>query len=166
MSHIYIYTWVSLHDAPLHSDTHVNESFHIYRNHVTCEGVMSHVNVSCDICMDHVTYEWIMSHMNESCHADVTTWYSECLCMMLRESRMNYSCRTWISYVSHIYAWVSLHDAPSVSAWYSVSVSAHVTHELVTHVTHELVMSHTYMPACLCMMLRYIPTNMNASFHI
>jgi len=146
MSHIYIYASVSLHGAPLHSDTHVNESFDIHRNHVMCEGVMSRVNVPCHICMGHVTYEWIKSHMNESYHADVSAWCSvshvwithvthelvmshtymhechewcsDCLCMVLREclctchTWISYSCHTWISSVTHIYAWVSLHDAP------------------------------------------------------
>jgi len=44
----------------------MNESYHIWRNHVTYERVISHM--PCHIWISHASNEWDMSLLTESCH--------------------------------------------------------------------------------------------------
>ena len=85
--------------------SHVNESCHIWRSHVTHEWVMSHMNETCHTYMEvmtevgtisHVTCKWVTSHMNESCHI----WMSHVTYEWVR-SHMNESCHIWMSHVTY-----------------------------------------------------------------
>jgi len=67
----HIYEWVILRMYA----SHIKESFHIWKSHVTHEWVTAHTQMNHGAHMNESwhTYEWVMSHtckhMNESCHA-------------------------------------------------------------------------------------------------
>ena len=95
----------------------MNESCHVWMNHVTYECSMSHHNDSCHIWMIHVTYEWVLSRVSESC----SIW----MCHITYEcgvSCMNDSC-----YVCMIH--VTYDD---------------LCHVRTNHVTYECVVSRIY----------------------
>ena len=53
------------------------QSCHMWRSHVTCEGVMSHVKESCHMWRSRTQYEGVMSRVKESCHmwTGPLTWH-------------------------------------------------------------------------------------------
>jgi len=79
--------------------------------------------------MSHVSYEWVVSQMmgEDRLIAHVQDVTCKCCDTIWVMSRMNESCLTWMSHVSH--EWVMSHMNESSLTWMS-------------HVSHEWVMSH------------------------
>jgi len=133
MSYNHTYEWVV---------QHVNDSWHIWKSHVT------HMNESCH------THEWVMSltwishvtYMDASCHA--YAWVMSHIWM---------SQGTHTNESRHTYEWVMSHE------WMN-----HGTHMNESCHTYERIMAHIWMslePSEWCMTHERVMTHMNGSCH-
>jgi len=127
--------------------SHVEKSRHVWRIHVTYEGVyLKGVLVPCRCHGLSLSNVWVMPRMNSLSHI----WMSHV-------TRMNGTCRVWISYVPVVLVsrrchgpslrdlWVMPHMNLSRHIWMS-----HVTYKRVIGVTYECDMSHVWMSHTRC----------------
>jgi len=117
-------------------------AYHVWMSHVTYEWVTSHVNESCHVWMGHVTHDWVMSHtyinsqvrlecwdyngmshMNESCWMSHVThewvmllWISH-FAFEWVTSRVNESCHTCMSYVTHTHPHTHINSKVRLECW-------------------------------------------------
>ena len=117
--------------------SHVNESYHARRSHVTYK---SHT------LMSHVTHEWCMSQFNESCD----TWLSHVTFM--NESRhiwishINGSCHLWMSHITHFVACMWR----SYTTW-------------LIHKWHDSLMCESHTRSIICDMMQWNATHETVS---
>jgi len=128
MTYEWVMSWKVLSSRRAHTHewvmSHMNESCHIWMNHVT------HMNESCH------PYEWIMSYqvaasrrarrlqcLSESqsprAYSDAGTiyeWVMSPICLR-HDTYINESCHTWMSHVTH--EWVMSHMNESCHTWKS-----------------------------------------------
>jgi len=101
---------------------YINESCHIWTNHVTHAWVMSHMNESSHVWIRHFTYEWVISHMNWS---------------MSYMRRKKFSSRCNPLPHPHSHSHPHTHTQTQAAMKQNIESDQH-------HVTYESVMSHMY----------------------
>jgi len=106
-----------------HGLSHVNESCHMWKSHVTCQWVMlymresppnnschiqewhvsrimAHTNESGHLWMSHVTYYWVMPYLRESCHVRVMSRLDESGHVERVIAHKHETCHMWMSHVT------------------------------------------------------------------
>jgi len=129
----------------------MNESYHIWMSHVTCEWVMSHCqrNARRSFAFDNyrqisIKCEWVTSHMHEASHI----WMHACrpfACVHVDHLRSTII-DTLISYVP--YEWVLSYVGMSHVIYDCMHVGhlrSTILNKSISHVTYEWVLCHIWM---------------------